>query len=187
MGFDNDSSSHLVRWEEVIKPKHKGGLEIGNLIIRNRSLLLKWLWRFTREGEMLWHKVIRSKHGRTEGGWWSYGAGSTMYRSPWKAIQGLLSVFLNHAKLKLGNGERIRFWEDAWGEREPFKDKYPNHFRLSLLHNRPVIDFLDNPINLEPSWNLHLRRSVSEREVAELAGLLSTLERVRACGVLDNK
>ena len=29
-GGDNDSSSHLVRWEEVIKPKHKGGMKIGN-------------------------------------------------------------------------------------------------------------------------------------------------------------
>ena len=51
-GGDNDSSCHLVRWEEVIKPKHKGGLEIGNLILRNKSLLVKWLWRFTRERVM---------------------------------------------------------------------------------------------------------------------------------------
>ena len=48
-GADNNSSCHLVRWEEVIKPKHKEGLEIGNLILRNKSLLVKWLWRFTRK------------------------------------------------------------------------------------------------------------------------------------------
>ena len=53
MGGDNDSSSHLVKWEEVNKPKHKGSMEIGNLILRNKSLLVKRLWRFTREGEML--------------------------------------------------------------------------------------------------------------------------------------
>ena len=68
-GSDTDPSSHLVRWEEVIKPKQKGGLEIGNMILRNKSLLVKWLWRFTREGEMLWHKVIGSKFGMEEGGW----------------------------------------------------------------------------------------------------------------------
>ena len=41
MGDDNDSSSHLIRWEEVIKPKHKGGLEIGNLILGNKLLIVK--------------------------------------------------------------------------------------------------------------------------------------------------
>ena len=136
---------------------------------------------------MLWHKVIRSKYGMTEGGWWPCGVGNTTYQSPWKAIQGLLLVFLNHAKLKLGNGERIRFWEDAWGERDSFTDKYPNLFRLPLSHNRPVPNFLDNPFNIEPSWNLHLRRRVSEREMEELAGLLSTLERVRVCRVSVDK
>ena len=106
---DNQSSSHLVRWEEVIKPKHKGGLEIGNLIVRNKALLVKSLWRFTREGDMLWQKMIRSKYEREEGGWLPSEVGNTTYRSPWKAIQGLMPVFLEHTELKLGNGERIRF------------------------------------------------------------------------------
>ena len=67
---------------------------------------------------MLWKEVIRSKYGMEEGGWLLSEVGNTTYRSPWKAIQGLMPVFLEHAKLKLGNRERIRFWEDAWVERE---------------------------------------------------------------------
>ena len=137
-----------------------------NLILRNKSLLVKWLWRFTRETELLWHKVIRSKYGMEEGGWWPSEVSNTTYRSPWKEIQSLLPVFLCYAKLKLGNGERIRFWEDAWGDRVSFKLKYPNLFRLSLLHNnKPVSAFLVNTINSESSWNLHFRRSVSDREL----------------------
>ena len=62
---------------------------------------------------MLWHKVIKSKYAIEEGGWLPCEVGNTTYRSPWKAIQGLLPVFLDHAKLKLGNGERIRFWKNA--------------------------------------------------------------------------
>ena len=112
-GDNNLSSSHLVSWEEVTRPKHKGGMEIGNLVLRNKSLLLKWLWRFTRERDMLWHRVIKSKYGMDEGGWLPREIGNTTYRSPWKAIQRLLPLFLDHAKMKLGNGERIIFWEDA--------------------------------------------------------------------------
>ena len=40
-GGGSDSSCHLARWEDAIKPKHKGGLEIGNLNIKNKSLLVK--------------------------------------------------------------------------------------------------------------------------------------------------
>ena len=60
------------------------------------------------------------------------------------------------------------------------------NLRLSILHNKLVLDFLDNPHNSEPSWNLHLRRNVSEREVVELAELLFTLERV-VCRVSEDK
>ena len=103
----------MVKSEEVIRPKHKGGLEIGNLILGNKSLLVKWLWRYPREGDMLWHKVIRSKYEMEKDGWLPSEVGNRKFRNPWKAIQGLLHLFLEHAKLKLGNGGRIRFWEDA--------------------------------------------------------------------------
>ena len=136
---------------------------------------------------MLWHKVIRSKYGMEEGGWLPCEVGSTTYRSPWKAIEGLMPVFLENAKLKLGNGQKVRFWEDALVEREHFKFKYPNLFRLSMLHNKPVSGFFDNSFNPQPSWNLHLRRNVSEREMVELAELLSTFEMVRVCGVSEDK
>ena len=136
---------------------------------------------------MLWHKVIKSKYGMEEGGWWPCEAGNTTCRSPWKAIQGSLPVFLDHAKLKLGNGERIRFWKDAWRESVSFKVKYPKLFRLSVLHNKPISDFLVNNINPEPSWNLHFRKSVSEKELEELSNLLSTLERVKVCGAIEDK
>ena len=78
---------------------------------------------------MLWHNVIRSKYGIKDGGWWSCDATNTTYRSPWKVIQGLLPTFLDHAQLKLENGERIRFWEDAWGGREGiFQNPIPKPF-----------------------------------------------------------
>ena len=186
-GVEADSSNHLVKWEEVIRPKSKGGLEIGNLILRNKSLLVKWLWRFPREVEMLWHKVIRSKYGIEEGEWLSSGVVNGTFRNPWKAIHGFLPVFLEHAKTKLGDGRRIRFWEDTWEGSQPFRIKFPNIFRLSLLRNKSVSNFITTTFNLEPSWNLHLRRCVSDQEMAELSELVSSLERVRVCEVLEDR
>ena len=48
-----------------------------------------------------------------EGGWLPNDVACSTYQSPWKAIQQMMPVFLDHAKMKLGNRGRIRFWEDA--------------------------------------------------------------------------
>ncbi|KAL5556911.1 hypothetical protein UlMin_039147 [Ulmus minor] len=70
--WDRDSTSKwrsLVRWKTVCKPKELGGLGIGNLILRNKALLGKWLWRFPLEQHSLWAAVIRSKYGLDRNGW----------------------------------------------------------------------------------------------------------------------
>ncbi|GKE37908.1 RNA-directed DNA polymerase, eukaryota, reverse transcriptase zinc-binding domain protein, partial [Tanacetum coccineum] len=44
-----------------------GGLNIGSLRAKNLALLGKWWWRFRREGESLWVRVIKSIHGVSGG------------------------------------------------------------------------------------------------------------------------
>lgn len=39
----------LVAWDKVILPKWNGGLNCGNLLHRNISLLFKWVWRLFYE------------------------------------------------------------------------------------------------------------------------------------------
>ena len=45
-GCDGKVGDHLVAWKKVCLPKVHGGLGMGDLVKRNKSLLLKWLWRF---------------------------------------------------------------------------------------------------------------------------------------------
>lgn len=40
-----------------------GGFGVGNLIYKNLGLLLKWIWRFFMEEDILWRNVIKIKYG----------------------------------------------------------------------------------------------------------------------------
>ena len=45
------------------------GLGIRKLVLFNKALLGKWLWRFGREETCLWRRVIAYKYGKGQGGW----------------------------------------------------------------------------------------------------------------------
>ena len=50
-GSNDTKKYHLVKWEEVCKPKDMGGLGIHNLALMNKALLCKWWWRiYNTEG-----------------------------------------------------------------------------------------------------------------------------------------
>lgn len=58
-----------MKQSDVIKPKDDEGLALGSLELKNWALLAKWFWRFRKEKEALWRKVIVAKYGVEEGGW----------------------------------------------------------------------------------------------------------------------
>ena len=58
-----DSKTHLVGWDKVRAPIANGGLGIRKLTTFNKALLGKWLWRFRKEEDRLWRRVVASKFG----------------------------------------------------------------------------------------------------------------------------
>lgn len=67
---------HSVPWSEVTKPKSKGGLGVVPLQVRNEALLCKWGWRFSRERDSLWVRVLTTKYGVENENGWSLGEGA---------------------------------------------------------------------------------------------------------------
>ena len=59
-GNDKMGAAHSVAWEVIFCPIEKEGLGIGNLALRNKALIIKWLWRFPLEENSLCHSVIDS-------------------------------------------------------------------------------------------------------------------------------
>jgi len=59
---------HLVNWKTICSPIARGGLGFKNLILFNKALLSKWLWRFGNEQDSLCRQVIVSKYRIKRGG-----------------------------------------------------------------------------------------------------------------------
>jgi hypothetical protein len=45
-GFGEEFKYHLVSWSKFCSPIFEGGLGIRNLMVFNRALFDKWLWRY---------------------------------------------------------------------------------------------------------------------------------------------
>ncbi|KAK3189658.1 hypothetical protein Dsin_029219 [Dipteronia sinensis] len=54
---------HLVNWSSMCKSKSNGGLGIDRMLDKNKALLAKWIWRFGKEDNSLWKKVICARYG----------------------------------------------------------------------------------------------------------------------------
>uniref|UniRef100_A0A2N9G796 Reverse transcriptase zinc-binding domain-containing protein n=1 Tax=Fagus sylvatica TaxID=28930 RepID=A0A2N9G796_FAGSY len=83
------------------------------------------------KGCALWRKVVTVKYGSMEGGWASkvptgaYGVGL------WKYIHNGWDNFSRLLKFEVGDGSRIRFWDDVWCMDGTLKDAFPDLYRLA--------------------------------------------------------
>ena len=75
--------NHLVRWELDTKALQEEGKGIGNLKNRNLALLFKWSWRFLKEPDAFWCKVVKTIHGVDLHQWLTSGKFGRSLRSQW--------------------------------------------------------------------------------------------------------
>ena len=173
-GVGEGKRDHLVRWEAVCKPRSIGGLGIGKIPLRNRALLGKWLWRFPRESTSLWHQVILSIYGTHSNGWDANTIVRWSHRCPWKAIAQGFQDFSKYTRFIVGDGERIRFWEDLWWGDQILKDQYPRLFRVVMDKNIPISSILGSSRPF--TWNFNFRRNLSDFEIEDLERLMRSLD-----------
>ncbi|CAL9004181.1 unnamed protein product, partial [Prunus brigantina] len=177
-GLEEGKKCHLVRWEWVSKSKEEGGLGIGSLRERNEALRAKWLWRFPLETNSLWHRIIKSKYGIDSNGWDTNQMVKVSCRNPWREISKGYNYFLQCCRFSVGNGEKIRFWEDLWLKEGILKDLFPRLSSLSRRRNQSISNLV-NIHEVPLSWDFDFRRNLSEAEISEVVLLLDILGKVR--------
>ena len=167
----------------VSRPKTKGGLGIGRLKEKNQALLFKWLWRFPLEQDSIWAKVIRSKFGVHPNNWDAGVAKRCTYRSPWKYISSLYGGFRHWVGFRVGNGSRIRFWEDVWCNDVALCNRFADLYRISRARNSSIADmFVPQLGSTHCGWDLQFCRNLHDRELDSFANITSLLDTIHLRG-----
>ncbi|RVW90400.1 Transposon TX1 uncharacterized 149 kDa protein [Vitis vinifera] len=145
----------------------------------------KWLWRYPREGSALWHQVILSIYGSHSNGWDVNNNVRWSHRCPWKAIALVFQEFSKFTRFVVGDGDRIRFWDDLWWGDQTLGTQYPRLLSVVTDKNAPISSILgySRPF----SWNFNFRRNLTDSEIEDLESLMRSLDRLHISPSVPDK
>lgn len=135
---DNDKKVHWICWEKLTEPKGEGGLGFRDIYSFNLAMLAKQSWRFVQNPDSLCSRVLGAKYFPSGD---ILTAGSCRNMSyTWRSILKDLEVLKREVIWRVGDGRRIRIWEDPWIPREWTRSTITPRMCNILVHVDELID-----------------------------------------------
>ncbi|KHN43052.1 hypothetical protein glysoja_007582, partial [Glycine soja] len=130
-------------------------------------LLGKWRWELFQHNGKMWTKILLSKYN----GWRSLDdERRSKYHSHWWKDLMLLnqqhetSALKNQIEWRVGQGDKIRFWENNWTDEDrPLMTKYPNLYQISKQQQQ-TISLMGSHNDAGWEWNFSWRRTLFDNE-----------------------
>ncbi|XP_030958992.1 uncharacterized protein LOC115980941 [Quercus lobata] len=160
----------LAGWKRLYLSK--GGIR--KIRLFNEALLGKWLWRFGIEEDALWRQVIEIKYGCMWGGWCTravigpYGVGL------WKNIHQGWPSFSHHILYDIGDGSRVKFWQDWWCGETSLAVRYSDLFRFCKNKDASVAELMMSTNGVR-FWDVRFVRGVHARDLEAMSDFLETI------------
>lgn len=100
----------LVAWDQVCKPKSKGGLGLRRIFTLNEALLSKQVWRWFNS-DFEWCKIWRSKYSLLSSSLSSFLNSDLSINGShiWNHVSKCKEVIAKGVTWKLGNGRKVGF------------------------------------------------------------------------------
>lgn len=126
----------------------------------------------------LWERIVFEKCGEEIGDYFTKPYNKAHGCGMWKAILKHREFFQKHIAFKLGNGQRIRFWEDVWCAAEPLKNLFLSIFKASRNKNRLVGELAVRNSDMSINWDLGISRCFTNLELQVLPLFINCIENV---------
>uniref|UniRef100_A0A2N9I5R6 Reverse transcriptase domain-containing protein n=1 Tax=Fagus sylvatica TaxID=28930 RepID=A0A2N9I5R6_FAGSY len=186
-GLGDEVKHHLVSWDKVCAPKEVGGLGVRSLVLTNKALQGKWLWRFGLEGHHLWRRVLVAKFGSDLGGWRTKSIRGPHGCGLWKGIMSGWDDYFQHVEFVVGQGTRISFWKDKWCGDTSLMVLFPILFTCSANREATIAEVLSGPDSAGVrEWNVTFVRDFNDWEVDVVAEFFQFLHSYKVPIVAPN-
>lgn len=76
------------------------------------SLLISWIFRYGLQSDSIWVKIVDHKHKTNNPN--VLCSDNTVVSPFWRGVMWALQAAKMGIKWVVGNGKRVRFWEDTW-------------------------------------------------------------------------
>ena len=94
--------------------------------------------------------------------------------------------FSKYIQYDVGNGTRVKFWNDVWCRDRPLKEAFPNLYNISRSRDASVSEVM-RYANGRISWDLQFRRLVNDQESHSLDSFLVLIYSTKVQGVGSDK
>lgn len=98
--------------------KDFGGLGIPNLRELNTCLLGSWIKTYYDGGRKLWKDIVNFKYNSEKPNIFNSSVNNSSIF--WKGVMSVAQAVKFEYRWKVGDDNRIRFWEDTWFGSSPF-------------------------------------------------------------------
>ncbi|KAL0287968.1 UNVERIFIED_CONTAM: putative mitochondrial protein [Sesamum radiatum] len=112
-----------VAWDQLCRPKEEGGLGVHNILVINKALMLKHLWKIIHnDRHSIWvdwilHHRLRNKS------LWTFNGSTGLWG--WKKIIKLRPMLQRGIIYQVGTGTTFMLWQDIWHQQGPLSISYP--------------------------------------------------------------
>ncbi|KAA3489989.1 reverse transcriptase [Gossypium australe] len=159
---------HWSRWEPLCKPKDASEMVFKNLVLFNKALLAKRVWRILTQPKCLLAKVLKAcYHPYSD----ILSANIGSYPSfTWHSICSDRELIVKGMLWRVGNGTCINIWNDHW-----FPGRENN--RVSVQRIMPNWTTVNQLINYETNtWNDELIHNIFEADTTTRISSIPILE-----------